>query len=73
MTIIALLHVGHNTIASPLPYQSINMMSTDPVTGLYRHHTDSNPHIDAVYDNVWLRKPYIKQKREIENATPINS
>ena len=69
ITILAILLLGHNTVASPLPYQSIAKISTDPTTGRYRHHTDSDPQIDAVYDKVRLRQPYSERlEREMEES-----
>ena len=55
------LLLGQNAIASPFPYQSVSESNTDPITGRYHHHTDTDPHIDAIYDKVRIRKPYPKQ------------
>ena len=55
------LLLRRNALASPLPYQSISESGTNPITGRYHHHTDTDPHIDAVYDRVRLRKPYPKR------------
>ncbi len=57
----SVLIISNSAIGSPLPSKTNVKITTSPAADNYHHRTDSDPHIDPVYDQVTLPISQINQ------------